>query len=673
MQWNCNLKARDKSKFLLSSQYFATNKTKKIASSCLSLIPNHLETISDEYCSNLRSNKSETFNFISTSTIGFNGVYTYNLLDLYNIFLKNSKCGLALNQNLQESHKIGDMELNLINSKFMGIQNPIICCEIDTLFIFTVNKNNYPEYDRDNIFNVNDHFDYGGFRNLINFHTILSTRSSLFAFRFNSPGAYVFHLSSDVTKKMYIRVVPSEAECINVGPYYPTNYQYFLKFGFGHNKTFQSGQNWTLIVIIMSIMTVGIFLVFLVNYIFYRKGWDISKKQILKYKDIAKSYNFQCFFKTSDKLGSFSSSVREVKESKLFDVNCLYSELNQQNNFISQNLKKNHQNALVGYDQLCEKIKVISNILSTKIDENSSISPENFTFLSNHLKFCYNEIKNTASLCTTHVEFLKIIVSMFHTRYDQLVDISTHLVNSIKNVKVEKNCIQNATKNENLKKLDNRDYIKNNKAIYEHDRYKNYLNLKQPCRIRGDVLSFNVEKVTIEEIDVCCTKIDYTESNNVYILKPEYKVFYDNKEFVNNSVMFCSELSTFISVQNNILYESKNNKILSIYNSRQFCKDEQLLPLVILSIQDYECEIIQQLKQCKLTNHDVNDAFIIDSSTGFYLPILAIGYCVENKSFVPLGMVYTDPFTTLLHPMQIGALVAIGDEHGICVGVHFEN
>ena len=55
---------------------------------------------------------------------------------------------------------------------------------------------------RDNLYNTNEQFDYGGFRELIEAQSQTSTSTTLFAYRFRDPGVYVFYLSSDVNKRI---------------------------------------------------------------------------------------------------------------------------------------------------------------------------------------------------------------------------------------------------------------------------------------------------------------------------------------------------------------------------------------------------------------------------------------------------------------------------------------
>lgn len=77
----------------------------------------------------------------------------------------------------------------------MGIDN----C-IDLIIIQVIHLDIY--IDRNNLFNTNDQFDYGGFRTLVEAMTQTTSTATLFSYQFKDPGIYVFSLSTDANKKM---------------------------------------------------------------------------------------------------------------------------------------------------------------------------------------------------------------------------------------------------------------------------------------------------------------------------------------------------------------------------------------------------------------------------------------------------------------------------------------
>ena len=55
---------------------------------------------------------------------------------------------------------------------------------------------------RNNLFNTNSQFDYGGFRALAEAQAQVGTSTTLFAYQFNDAGTYVFYSSANQYKKI---------------------------------------------------------------------------------------------------------------------------------------------------------------------------------------------------------------------------------------------------------------------------------------------------------------------------------------------------------------------------------------------------------------------------------------------------------------------------------------
>ena len=90
--------------------------------------------------------------------------------------------------------------LSSYHSIHIWLLHVLILCNCLTLNLFRCR--------RDNLYNTNEQFDYGGFRELIEAQSQTSTSTTLFAYRFRDPGVYVFYLSSDVNK----RIVRTESD-----------------------------------------------------------------------------------------------------------------------------------------------------------------------------------------------------------------------------------------------------------------------------------------------------------------------------------------------------------------------------------------------------------------------------------------------------------------------------
>ena len=85
---------------------------------------------------------------------------------------------------------------------FEGIDDPLTCVELGDSILFTITNESYPVYDEDSLLNTNDAFDYGQFRQLVESQQTSSGSATLFAYRFRTPGVYVFELSNNPDRKM---------------------------------------------------------------------------------------------------------------------------------------------------------------------------------------------------------------------------------------------------------------------------------------------------------------------------------------------------------------------------------------------------------------------------------------------------------------------------------------
>lgn len=88
------------------------------------------------------------------------------------------------------------------NNSLIGIANPTTCVGYGTSMLFLVSNDNYPEYDENNLYNTNPDFDSGPFRDLRERHALMSTNSTLFAFKFDAAGVYAFRSSKHQDFKM---------------------------------------------------------------------------------------------------------------------------------------------------------------------------------------------------------------------------------------------------------------------------------------------------------------------------------------------------------------------------------------------------------------------------------------------------------------------------------------
>ena len=79
-------------------------------------------------------------------------------------------------------------------------------------------------------------FNLTGFRALLEAQSQVATSTTLFAYKFTDPGVYAFYLSTDINKKMYVRVMAQNAQCSTSGPFFPTTASAIISTGINVNN-----------------------------------------------------------------------------------------------------------------------------------------------------------------------------------------------------------------------------------------------------------------------------------------------------------------------------------------------------------------------------------------------------------------------------------------------------
>uniref|UniRef100_A0A8C6RM06 Predicted gene, 32742 n=1 Tax=Nannospalax galili TaxID=1026970 RepID=A0A8C6RM06_NANGA len=112
-----------------------------------------------------------------------------------------------------------------------GIQNPTVCLQTNDTLAFLVTREHYPEYDLGHFYNTLQQFDWGRFRALAEESQLNEQSPHLFLQQFQLPGVYVFHLSSNWHRKMYLRTLPPGGRCFVDGPFASTTPRHLIQTG----------------------------------------------------------------------------------------------------------------------------------------------------------------------------------------------------------------------------------------------------------------------------------------------------------------------------------------------------------------------------------------------------------------------------------------------------------
>ncbi|XP_042688128.1 uncharacterized protein LOC122167537 isoform X2 [Centrocercus urophasianus] len=216
----------------------------------------------ENVCTSEQSKCSHPAYIVKASGRGFLGVYNPDPQLFHNFIMLNKASSLHKNRSSSpaapvnsdheepRSSPIESLRPSTSTSKiiFSGILNPTACINANVTFVFIVSKEHYPVYDVNNLYNTNTEFDWADFRRLAEEIRAASQTFLFFLFQFQHPGTYVLQLSSNLHKKMYIRVLPPGGQCYEEGPFFPTTPRYAVQVGIARKQDLLLKPDWTAII-----------------------------------------------------------------------------------------------------------------------------------------------------------------------------------------------------------------------------------------------------------------------------------------------------------------------------------------------------------------------------------------------------------------------------------------
>ncbi|KAM5320104.1 uncharacterized protein AAES06_019493 isoform 1-T1 [Glossophaga mutica] len=129
------------------------------------------------------------------------------------------------------SPSLNSTHLGDLSSPDPGIPNPTVCLQINDTLAFLVTREHYPEYDLGHFYNTLAEFDWGRFRALAEEAPLHNQSPFFFLQQFQQPGVYIFRLSSNRHRKMYVRTLPPGGQCFGEGPFASTTPRYLIQTG----------------------------------------------------------------------------------------------------------------------------------------------------------------------------------------------------------------------------------------------------------------------------------------------------------------------------------------------------------------------------------------------------------------------------------------------------------
>lgn len=269
----------------------------------------------------------EPMHLLECSSDGFFGIYQPKTDQLKKLFLANYKGQMKLNlteggkhgyvsrrkRSISEHQRFRRAASTLPGSSNAGVANPTVCLQYGERMIWTITKDHYPVYDRNNLYNTNEKFDYGGFRKLIEKKSQLSSSATMFAYRFVDPGAYAFYISSNVNKKMYIRVMAQDAQCTEDGPFFPTTPRYVIQNGLSIDQDILRAPDWVVIVVLLALLIAAFIILILALILFRKYGWNKAMFINPKYRRVTRKYNMEDYSSKGSAVHASKKYNRQVE------------------------------------------------------------------------------------------------------------------------------------------------------------------------------------------------------------------------------------------------------------------------------------------------------------------------------------------------------------------------
>ncbi|XP_036935202.1 uncharacterized protein LOC119008697 [Acanthopagrus latus] len=208
-----------------------------------------------------------------------------------------------------------------------GVVNPTVCLHLGEVILFTVNTRHYPQYDLDNLYNTNRDFDWGAFRQLKEELTLSWTPPSFFSVVFSQPGVYVFSLSSNQHKHLYVRVMPAGGQCYEPAAFYPTIPRQLTRVGISRRRNLLLRPDWLVTGGLLFGAVVILCLCVILLILFREYGWPEKEPIRARYRLLQLAYHMDDYSSKvvcADTLEEFWDYEHQV-DLEAFSSNTFYS------------------------------------------------------------------------------------------------------------------------------------------------------------------------------------------------------------------------------------------------------------------------------------------------------------------------------------------------------------
>ncbi|OAF72051.1 hypothetical protein A3Q56_00182 [Intoshia linei] len=664
----------------------------KVLTSCLN-IPNYEYSLSEKYCSH-HIDRVEPLNFVVLIDKYIIGVEHYNTDVLYKLFNQNSECS-------SESKFDGVISEN----EFSGIHNPIVCLEINEIIIFIHNDQNYPIFDRLNLFNSpTSNLDTKAFDLLENVKTNTSNTKSynIFPYRFMQPGVFVFKHSVDHGKKIYIAVMSASSKCQSYKKFMHQTQQNFYTMKFSFNTDILVKSNLLFFILTIITIIVSFVLIIVINIIFTRFGWkkgnvSLKGRQYGKKFDLSKLASRGTKLESVDKYANCNENIDDFEIDELSEMRNVYLDLDKFNKETFYNLlNKQSAHILLKSESFDNKICTFySNIkqnvtklekMVNKIKDDSQ--PETYTVnfyrLNKHLEMLNQEIIRRKYFAEIVTKISKQIQDYITGIYKEnfLFNSNLHstlsaIIHCCELIKINKS--QNDASSSLYNSLISNVHLISNMRQYYMNRLISIINLDKKIKNFKDSDGHMTTLPIKDDID---TITYFDKLTGLDMLKEDYTLINPNNDkcYKRDAYFYSKKYCFFSKIEGNVFYDCVQKKLVNYLDNYQLLINNSnngknvLIPFIPMPV-DVNNEEMTAFHVHQHTQNDYlsADGFIIDYENGFYVPTLAVTFCFKCKHFIALGKTFIDPITNLVHPLTVGSCLQTKSGLEVCIGLKFKS
>jgi hypothetical protein len=187
------------------------------------------------------------------------------------------------------------------------IENPIVCINLGDSLVFDVTNDNYPQYDKDSLFNSNDNYDYSAFRSLESSAKSQLTIST-FSTTFDESGTYSFRMSSAKNKQLIVAVMPANVNCSLESFFVTFSASNLITLGIDTTDDIVLSPDWDLVLGLLGGMLGLVLILIGFLYFFRKRAWTTHKDIQTKYRSHQRGAK-----KESSKGGHMTKGDKEKK------------------------------------------------------------------------------------------------------------------------------------------------------------------------------------------------------------------------------------------------------------------------------------------------------------------------------------------------------------------------